>query len=70
MVKSAHKEQNSGDVMDNYVNVVMKEEENLELNITKFFERINIKLEEIINKKDADGYLDMIRGLKSLKFEG
>ena len=69
MTKEIHKDDKEGTIIDNFVNIVVKNEEELQKEISKFIQKVNIKIEEINNKKEAEGYLDMIRELKSLKLE-
>jgi hypothetical protein len=51
------------------MNIVIKEEDEVISKTSKFIHNIGIKIEEIKGKKDAEGYLDMIRELKSLKID-
>jgi len=67
--KKIHKEETEGTIIDNFTNVVIKDEEELIKEISKFINKVSIKIGEISNKKVAEGYLDRIRELKSLKLE-
>ena len=69
MTKEIHKEDKEGTIIDNFVNIVVKNEDELQREISKFIQTVSIKIGEINSKKEADGYLDMIRELKSLKLE-
>lgn len=67
MQKRIHKDQDSEkSIIDNFVNIVIKDEENLIKEISQFVQKIEAKLEEINSKKEAEGYLDSIRELKNL----
>jgi hypothetical protein len=37
--------------------------------ISKFIQKIGMELEKVNGKKEAEGYLDIIRGIKNLKLE-
>ncbi len=67
--KSINKSENKESIIENYMNIVVKDEENITKEISKFIYAVGAKIEEIKGKKDAEGYLDMIRGLKGLKIE-
>ena len=67
--KEIHKNDNEGTIIDNYINIVVKDEDVLIKEISKFIQKVGIKMEEITNKKEAEGYLDKIREFKSLKLE-
>ena len=68
--KNIHKP--SGDkelIVDNFVNIVIKNEEGAIKEISEFIQKAKNKIDEIKSKNVAEGYLDMIRELKSLKLE-
>lgn len=70
MEKQIHKnDDNMGITMENFVNIVVKDEDKLVEEISSFIQKVGIKIDEINNKKEADGYLDRIRELNSLKLE-
>ena len=69
MTKEVHKDDKEGTIIDNFVNIVVKNEDELLKEISKFIQKVSIKIEEINSKKEAEGYLDMIRELKNLKLE-
>ena len=69
MTKEIHKNDKEGTIIDNFVNIVVKNEDELLKEISKFIQKVSIKIEEINSKKEAEGYLDMIRELKNLKLE-
>jgi len=70
MEKKIHKENDDEkSAIDNFVNIVVKDEDELIRNIVKFIQKISISLEEINKKKDAEGYMEMIRNIKTIKFE-
>ena len=61
--------ENTASIVDNAVNIVVKEEERLLKEIPQFIQKAKNKMDEIKNKNVADGYLDLIRELKDLKVE-
>ncbi|HJN56418.1 MAG: hypothetical protein QF436_02290 [Candidatus Woesearchaeota archaeon] len=67
--KSINKSENKESIIENFMNIVIKEEDEVISKTSKFIHNIGIKIEEIKGKKDAEGYLDMIRELKSLKID-
>ena len=69
MEKEIHKIYEEGSIMDNFVNVVIKDEDELIKEISGFIQRVGIKIEEINNKKEAEGYINIIRELKNMKLE-
>ena len=69
-VKNIHKNNSHEElIVDNYVNIVIENEDTLIKEISGFIQRIKNKIEEIKQKNVAEGYLDMIRELKNLKAE-
>jgi hypothetical protein len=62
-------EGNGGTIIDNFINIVVKDEDILAAEILNFVNKLGSKLNEINQKKDAEGYLDMIRGVKALKLD-
>lgn len=56
-------------IVDNLINIVVKNENETIKEIAMFIQKIGIKIEEIKSKNAAEGYLDKIRQLKSLKVE-
>jgi len=70
MEKKIHKnDDDEKSVIDNFVNIVIEDEDELIRNIAKFIQKISTSLEDINKKKDAEGYLEMIRNIKTIKFE-
>ncbi|MBW2976911.1 hypothetical protein KY347_05685 [Candidatus Woesearchaeota archaeon] len=67
--KSIHKSAESEIAVDNFVNIVIKEEDNLVKEIAKFVQKAKGKMDKIKGKNTAEGYLDLIRELKNLKLE-
>lgn len=68
--KNIHKNNSHEElIVDNYVNIVIENEDTLIKEISGFIQRIKNKIEEIKQKNVAEGYLDMIRELKNLKAE-
>lgn len=68
--KNIHKiNSHEGLIVDNYVNIVIENEDTLIKEVSGFIQKIKNKIEEIRQKNVAEGYLDMIRELKNLKAE-
>ena len=67
--KSLNRSEEEGLIIDNLMNIVIKDEDVLIGKISSFLCRIRVEMEKINGKKDEKGYLDMIRSLKSLKLE-
>lgn len=67
--KDIHKSSSGESIVDNAVNIVVKEEERLLKEIPQFIQKAKNKMDEIKTKNVADGYLDLIRELKDLKVE-
>lgn len=56
-------------IIDTLINIVVKDEDKLLSEIPRFIQQLSIKLDEINDKKDADGYLDIVREFKSQSIE-
>jgi len=70
MEKNIHKDSENRElIVDNYVNIVIKNEDSLIKEISAFVQKIGIKINQIKQKDIAEGYLDVIRELKNLKVE-
>ena len=68
--KNIHKSsENEESVADNFINIVVKEEDRLIKEIPHFIQKVKNQIDKIKSKNIAEGYLDMIRELKSLKIE-
>ena len=70
MEKAIHK--TTGDkelIVDNFVNIVIKNEEGSIKEISGFIQKARNKIDELKKKNVAEGYLDIIRDLKNLKVE-
>jgi len=67
--KKLNKNEEEASIIDNFVNIVVKDEEAVIKEISRFVYKVGLEIEKINSKKDAEGYLDMIRNLKSLKLE-
>lgn len=52
--------------VDSLINIVIQNQEKVIEQIGAFIQKINSQLEKINEKKDVDGYLDIIRDLKSM----
>ena len=60
-------DENYGMTLENFVNIVIKDEDKVLKEISNFIQKIGIKISEINDKKEADGYLDRIRELKNME---
>ncbi|MCH8004212.1 MAG: hypothetical protein IH934_06305 [Nanoarchaeota archaeon] len=70
MEKNIHKDSENRElIVDNYVNIVIKNEDSLIKEISLFIQNVGNKINEIKQKDVAEGYLDVIRELKNLKVE-
>jgi len=70
MEKNIHKDSENRElIVDNYVNIVIKNEDGLIKEISSFIQNVGNKISEIKQKDVAEGYLDVIRELKNLKVE-
>ena len=68
--KNIHKNnENKELIVENYVNIIIKDEDNLVKEISGFIQKVKNKIDEIKQKDVAEGYLDIIRDLKNLKIE-
>ena len=70
MEKDIHKNsENRENIVENFMNIVVKDEDNAIKEISKFIQKAKGKIDEIKKKTVAEGYLDMIRELKNLKLD-
>ena len=70
MEKNIHKNnENKENIVDNYINIVIKDEDQLVDEIAGFILNVKKKIDEIKQKNVAEGYLDIIRDLKNLEIE-
>ena len=68
--KDIHKNsENRENIVENFMNIVVKDEDNVIKEISEFVQKAKNKIDEIKKKTVAEGYLDMIRELKNLKLE-
>lgn len=68
MERKIHKNDGSSSfLIENFVNIVIKDEDKLLKDISNFIQKVGTKMGEINEKKEADGYLDRIRELKNLE---
>lgn len=56
-------------IADNFVNIVVKNEDRLVKEISGFIQKAGSKMDEVKGKNVAEGYLDIIRELKSLEID-
>ncbi|MFH0867940.1 MAG: hypothetical protein V1831_01385 [Candidatus Woesearchaeota archaeon] len=59
--------ENRETITDNFMNIVIKNEEELIKEMSKFIQKAKSKMDKIQDKHVAEGYLDLIRELKNLK---
>ena len=64
-----HKNYGGEFIVNNVVNIVIKEEDRLVKEISQFIQQIRNKMNDIKNKNVAEGHLDRVRELKKLKIE-
>ena len=70
MEKNIHQgSQNEESIVENFVNIVVKNEDKAIKEIARFILKVGARMEEIKSKNVAEGYLDRIRQLKSLKVD-
>ena len=69
MEKNINKTEDPKRVVDNLINIVVKDEGKLIKEIARLIQQAKIKIDEIKSKNVAEGYLELIRKLKSLKVE-
>ena len=70
MEKNIHKsDENKELIVENYVNIVIKNEDYLINEISGFIQKIKNKIDEIKQKDVAEGYFDIIREMKNLKID-
>lgn len=55
--------------LDNYVNVVIKDEDDVTEKMAGFLKRIKDKMTEVRTLKDATGFLDKINAIKLMRLE-
>lgn len=67
--KSMNKDDEEKNIIESFVNIIIEDEDSLQEKMGIYFQKIQVKLEELSIKKEAAGYLDLIRNLKSLKLE-
>lgn len=56
-------------IVENFMNIVVQDEDNLIKEISGFIQKSKNKIDEIKKKNVAEGYLDMIRELKNMKLD-
>lgn len=57
------------DILGEIINIVIKDEDKLINAIAEFIKQARDKVGQIKSKRDAEGYLDLIRDLKGIKVE-
>ena len=67
--KNIHKNSDQEYAVDNFINIVVKEEDMLVKEIPQFIQKVKNHIDKIKSKNVAEGYLDVVRELKSLKIE-
>jgi len=70
MEKNIHQGSKNGEsIVENFVNIVVKNEDKAIKEIARFIQKVEARMEEIKSKNVAEGYLERIRQLKSLKVD-
>ena len=70
MEKAIHKNSEVKElIVDNFLNIIIKDEDRLLKEISEFVQRTENKINEIKGKNVAEGYLDIVRELKNLKLD-
>src|SRR3989338_2979736 len=70
MEKNIHKNSEArSSIVENFINIVAKNENETIKEIARFIQKVGARMEEIKSKNVAEGYLDRIRQLKSLKVD-
>jgi len=70
MEKNIHKNSEArSSIVENFINIVVKNENETIKEIARFIQKVGARMEEIKSKNVAEGYLDRIRQLKSLKVD-
>ncbi len=69
MEKNMHKSNQNESIVESFVNIVVKDQDETIKEITRFIQKVAIKMEEIKSKNVAEGYLERIRQLKNLELE-
>ena len=70
MERNIHKNSESDNpIVDNLINIVVKNENETIKEIARFIAKVGANIEEIKGKNAAEGYLERIRQLKSLKVD-
>ena len=67
--RNLHKNGDSELVIDNFVNIVVKDEDEVIDTISDFIQKAKSRVDNIKSANVAEGYLDTIRELKSLMVE-
>ncbi len=70
MEKNIHKNSEADNpIVDNLINIVVKNENEAIKEIARFIQRVEARMEEIKSRNVAEGHLERIRQLKSLKVD-
>ena len=70
METSIHKSSEArNSIAENLINIVVKNENETIKEIARFIQKVGARMEEIKSKNVAEGHLDRIRQLKSLKID-
>lgn len=64
-----HTEFDGKSVLENYIRVIIKDEEKITEKLKHFISKVFEKIHVIKNQKVADGYIDMISQVNSMKVE-
>ena len=69
MEKNINIKFNGESILDNYVNVVMQNEDEDKKKIAKFLQRVSDKINKIKNKRVVEGYINLIKEINLMKVE-
>ncbi len=56
-------------ILDNYVNVVMQNEDEDKKKIAKFLQRVSDKINKIKSRRVVEGYINLIKEINLMKVE-
>ena len=69
VIRNAHKEFNGENILDSVVNVKIVNEKDALKNITHFFNKISLKIENMKDIREPSRYLHTINEIKSIKLD-
>ena len=69
MEKNINIKFNGESILDNYVNVVMQNEDEDKKKVAKFLQKVSDKINKIKNKRVVEGYINLIKEINLMKVE-